>query len=314
MYAVKDGGRNGFTGFDERMNVATAERWRLETALHRALERKELVLFYQPKIDVATGRIVGAEALMRWWRDGTLVSPNEFIGVAEESGLIVPITEWAIEDVCRELDRWAREGVPLVPVSVNISSRHVQRANLVEPIQAALARFGHPADRLELELTESPLLQSLKRIGLSISIDDFGTGYSSLSYLKRLPIDTLKIDRSFVRELESSSDSAAIVAAIIAMSRSMRLRVVAEGVETVAQMARLHAQGCTLMQGFLFARPMPAEQFVRLLGGWPDGNPAWHVAGIPAPASPVPLPLAPLAEPSALLAQRWAARFSGRGR
>jgi PAS domain S-box-containing protein len=337
MYAVKDGGRNGWVCFDEAMNTATAERWRMETALHRALERKELVLHYQPKVDVVTGRIVGAEALMRWWRDGTLVPPAEFINAAEESGLIVPITEWAIEEVCRHIAEWNRAGVPPIPVSVNISSRHVQRANVIEPIKAALRAHGQPADRLELELTETvlmqnieaalPLLQALKALGVSISIDDFGTGYSSLSYLKRLPIDTLKIDRSFVSELESSPDSAAIVAAIIAMSRSMRLRVVAEGVESAVQMQRLHGQGCVLMQGFLFARPLWSEELVRLVLSWPDGNPAWRAAAAEEPAEPVGVAAAPIRVPAgllssapaepvmdpALLARRWAARFAGRG-
>jgi EAL domain-containing protein (putative c-di-GMP-specific phosphodiesterase class I) len=308
----------------------------METALHRALERKELVLHYQPKIDVVTGRVVGAEALMRWWRDGTLVPPAEFIDAAEESGLIVPITEWAIEEVCRHMHEWNRAGVPPIPVSVNISSRHVQRANVIEPIKAALRAHGQPADRLELELTETvlmqnieaalPLLQALKALGVSISIDDFGTGYSSLSYLKRLPIDTLKIDRSFVSELESSPDSAAIVAAIIAMSKSMRLRVVAEGVESVVQMERLHGQGCVLMQGFLFARPLWSEEFVRLALSWPDGNPAWRAAPavLPEPvvvaAGPIKVPASllssapaePVLDPT-LLARRWAARFAGRG-
>ncbi len=275
MYAVKDAGRNGWQVFDDAMNTATAERWRLETALHRALERKELVLHYQPKVDAVEGRIVGAEALMRWRRGDDLVAPAEFIALAEETGLIVPITEWAIAEVCRQIAAWRAAGVAAVPVSINISSRHVQRADLVAPVRRALAVSGLPARMIELELTETvlmhnlatalPLLQALKQLGVSISIDDFGTGYSSLAYLKRLPIDTLKIDRSFVRELEASGDNAAIVAAIIAMSRSLNLRVVAEGVETSEQMTRLVAEGCRLMQGWLFARALPADEFADLL-------------------------------------------------
>src|SRR5262245_3878882 len=275
MYVVKDAGRNGWQMFDDAMNAATAQRWRLETSLHRALERNELVLHYQPKVDAETGAIVGAEALMRWQRDGELIPPAQFIAVAEESGLIVPITEWAIDEVCRRLVAWSEAGVPAVPVSINISSRHIQRASLIEPVQRALATSGLSAELLELELTETvlmqnieqalPLLQALKRLGVSISIDDFGTGYSSLSYLKRLPIDTLKIDRSFVRELESSDDNAAIVTSIIAMGRSLKLRVVAEGVETRFQMRRLHEQGCRLMQGWLFARAVDADAFLELL-------------------------------------------------
>jgi PAS domain S-box-containing protein len=294
MYVVKDAGRNGWQMFDDAMNAATAQRWRLETSLHRALERNELVLHYQPKVDAETGAIVGAEALMRWQRDGELVPPAQFIAVAEESGLIVPITEWAIDEVCRRLVAWADAGVPPVPVSINISSRHIQRASLIEPVQRALATSGLAAALLELELTETvlmqnieqalPLLQALKGLGVSISIDDFGTGYSSLSYLKRLPIDTLKIDRSFVRELESSDDNAAIVTAIIAMGRSLHLRVVAEGVETRFQMRRLHEQGCRLMQGWLFARAVDADAFLELLRARGAGSDWRHDASIPDPA------------------------------
>jgi predicted signal transduction protein with EAL and GGDEF domain/DNA-binding response OmpR family regulator len=275
MYAVKDGGRNGWQLFHEGMNAATADRWRIENALHRALERQELVLHYQPKIDVHTGLIVGAEALMRWQRDGTLVPPGEFIAAAEETGLIVPITEWAIAETCRQVTDWCAKGAIPVPVSVNISSRHMQRANLAQPVQRALDDTGMAAGLLELELTETvlmhnidqalPLLRALKQLGVAISIDDFGTGYSSLAYLRKLPIDTLKIDRSFVRDLEDSDDNAAIVAAIIAMSRSLKLRVVAEGVETEGQMNWLARQGCHVMQGWLFARAITATEFLPLL-------------------------------------------------
>ena len=276
MYAVKDSGRNGVMRFSSAMNTATAERWRLETALHRALEREELVMYYQPKVNVIDGSIVGAEALMRWKRGGELVPPGEFITVAEESGLIVPITEWAVREVCKQMVAWAEDGMPPMPVSINISGRHIQRANLVEPVQAALAGFRLDARLLELELTETvlmqnlghalPLLQALKELGVAISVDDFGTGYSSLSYLKKLPIDTLKIDRSFVRELETSGDNAAIVAAIIAMSKSLKLRVVAEGVETQGQMTRLFRPGLPVDAGIpvlagraggRFSRPDP---------------------------------------------------------
>ena len=163
MYAVKDSGRNGVLRFSSAMNTATAERWRLETALHRALERQELVLYYQPKINVVTGQIVGAEALMRWKRGGELVPPAEFITVAEESGLIVPITEWAVREVCEQMVRWSDQGHPPVPVSVNISGRHIQRANLIEPVQAALHGFKLDPRLLELELTETVLMHNLER-------------------------------------------------------------------------------------------------------------------------------------------------------
>jgi len=299
MYSVKDGGRNGWELFHDGMSAATADRWRIENALHRALERKELVLHYQPKVDVATGLIVGAEALMRWQRDGELVPPSEFITAAEETGLIVPITEWAIAEVCRQIREWGESVAAPVPVSINISSRHVQRADLVEPVQQALARTGTAPGLLEFELTETvlmhnidhalPLLQRLKRLGVSISIDDFGTGYSSLAYLRKLPIDTLKIDRSFVRDLEESDDNAAIVAAIIAMSRSLKLRVVAEGVETAGQMHWLARQGCTLMQGWLFARALEAPEFLRLLARQQASGEGGLVppAVCPAPTGPL---------------------------
>ena len=286
MYAVKENGRNGWLKFNATMSTATADRWRLETALHRALERQELVLHYQPKVDVSSGRIVGAEALMRWQRDDQLVPPAEFIAVAEETGLIVPITEWAIGEACRQVVAWQHAGLGDIPVSVNVSSRHLQRASLVAPIQSALSAVALSSSLLELELTESvlmrnldsalTLLRALKAIGVSISIDDFGTGYSSLSYLKRLPIDTLKIDRSFVRDLESSADNAAIVAAIIAMGRSLRLRVVAEGVESQGQMMRLFEQGCELHQGWLFAKALTPDQFVKLMRAPPPAH--WRAA------------------------------------
>jgi PAS domain S-box-containing protein len=303
MYAVKEAGRNGWRLFDDAMNTVTAQRWRVENALHRALERKELVLHYQPKVNVVNGEVVGAEALLRWQRDTQLVPPAEFIGAAEETGLIVPITEWLIGEVCRQQLAWTKVGIRL-PVSINISSRHVQRASLIQPIEAALQASGADPQMLELELTETalmhnlegaaPLFAALKRLGVRISIDDFGTGYSSLSYLKRLPIDTLKIDRSFVRDLESSADNAAIVGAIIAMSKSLKLRVVAEGVETRGQMTRLFEQGCQVMQGFLFAPALPPPEFVQMMAQ-SHGSTDWRVQfGAPQVSTPA-APAAPVA-------------------
>ena len=225
---------------------------------------------------------------MRWRRDGELIPPADFISVAEDTGLIVPITEWAINEVCRQIMAWREAGASPVPVSINISSRHVQRADLAAPVRAALAASGLAPDLIELELTETVLMQNidsartlllnLKDLGVAISIDDFGTGYSSLSYLKRLPIDTLKIDRSFVRDLESGTDNAAIVAAIIAMSRSLRMRVVAEGVETEGQMMRLFEQGCVLQQGWLFAKALPPDEFLDYLRTCADGVPGLGTA------------------------------------
>lgn len=283
MRATEEQGGNGCLRYAERMNVARHAHFKLESDLHRAIGLKQLRLVYQPKIDVATGAIIGAEALMRWQRDAELISPADFIPAAEDSGLIVPITEWALDEACRQLEAWDRAGLPRIPVSVNISGRHLQRGNLIAPVKERLQAHRIPAGLLELEITETammrnldivlPQLQALKALGVALSIDDFGTGYSSLAYLKRLPIDTLKIDRSFIGELETSRESAALVAAILAMGLGLRLDVVAEGVETTAQLQRLADRGCRLMQGFLFSRPVPADQFAGLLAqgaqnGW----------------------------------------------
>jgi diguanylate cyclase len=275
MRALEEQGGNGCMRYVERMNVVRHAHWKLESDLHRAIGLKQLRLVYQPKIDVATGVIVGAEALMRWQRDAELVSPSDFIPAAEDSGLIVPITEWALGEACRQLEAWDRAGLRRIPVSVNISGRHLQRGNLIAPVKECLQAHRIPPGLLELEITETammrnldvvlPQLQALKALGVALSIDDFGTGYSSLAYLKRLPIDTLKIDRSFVGELETSRESAALVAAILAMGLGLRLDVVAEGVETTAQLQRLADRGCRLMQGFLFSRPVSADEFARLL-------------------------------------------------
>lgn len=273
MYAIKAKGGNSWRLFTESMNIAVAARWQLETGLHHALERNELVLHFQPKVDVLTGRIFGVEALMRWVRNGETIMPAEFIGAAEETGLIVPITEWAIAQACWQIGDWRRQGLPPVPVALNISSSHFQRGNLAAPMREAMERHAIAPQLLEVELTETvlmrdldvalPLLEEIKRLGVSISIDDFGTGYSSLAYLRRLPIDTIKIDRSFVMELEINPDSAAIVAAIIAMANALKLRTIAEGVETRGQMLVLRGYGCNLMQGFLFSRPLSADAFLR---------------------------------------------------
>jgi PAS domain S-box-containing protein len=298
MYAAKAKGGNGWRAFSESMNIAVAARWHMEAGLHHALERDELILYYQPKIDTTTGQIVGAEALMRWMRDGDIVAPGEFIGTAEETGLIVPITEWAIDKVCWQISDWRRRGMPAVPIALNISGGHFQRGNLAAPVRAALAHNGVAAQLLEMELTETilmrgldvalPLLEELKNLGISISIDDFGTGWSSLAYLKRLPIDTIKIDRSFVLELEVSADSAAIVAAIIAMANALKLRTIAEGVETPGQVQALRAEGCALMQGFLFSRPLAADAFARLVNEAQMRRAPWQDDGqsldLPQPA------------------------------
>jgi EAL domain-containing protein (putative c-di-GMP-specific phosphodiesterase class I) len=289
MYAAKAKGGNSWRPYAESMNVAVTARWHLEAGLHHALARNELVLHYQPKVDITTGRIVGAEALMRWVRSGEMIAPGDFIGAAEDTGLIVPITEWAISQVTWQIGDWRRQGLEPLPIAINISSSHFQRGNLAAPVRESLARNGIAPHLLEVELTETvlmrdldvalPLLEELKALGVSISIDDFGTGYSSLAYLRRLPIDTIKIDRSFVLELEVSSDSATIVAAIIAMARALKLRTIAEGVETRGQMLALSAHGCNLMQGFLFSRPLPADEFLRLARNSASNALLWCAAG-----------------------------------
>jgi predicted signal transduction protein with EAL and GGDEF domain len=277
MRALEEQGGNGCLRYVERMNAARRAHWKLESDLHRAIELQQLRLVYQPKVDVVTGLIVGAEALMRWQRDAQMVMPSDFIPAAEDSGLIVPMTEWALAEACRQLEAWERAGLRRIPVSVNISGHHLQRGNLSAPVKACLQAHRIPPGLLELEITETammrnldvvlPQLQALKALGVVLSIDDFGTGYSSLAYLKRLPIDILKVDRSFIGELETSRESAALVAAIVAMGQGLRLDVVAEGVETRAQLQRLADHGCRLMQGYLFSRPVSPDQFAHLLAG-----------------------------------------------
>ena len=271
MYAAKANGKNNMQSYKPGLNAASKDRLILEQALHKALERNELILHYQPQIDTRLGKIVGAEALMRWQRDGKLVPPGEFIPLAEEIGLIIPFGEWAIRTTIGQNRAWVDSGFEALPIAVNIPGSHFERSNFVDMVQEALKRQGMDAKYLELEITETtlmrnlvatlPTLDALTKLGIRLSVDDFGTGYSSLSYLRRLPIDTLKIDGSFVRDLQKGSDNEAIVAAIIAMARSLNLRVIAEGVETHDQMCLLHAYGCHIMQGYYFSRAVPAADF-----------------------------------------------------
>jgi len=266
MYAVKDQGRNGAALFSPQLGGKGRERLELEAALHRALERGELVLHYQPKVDVRSGRMVGAEALMRWQRGDRLVPPGEFIPLAEETGLIVPMSEWALFESARQAKIWQERLGFEDSIAVNLPNRMFERSDLVEQIHAAVSAAGVAHRSLKLEITETglmkdlhsviPTLHRLTAIGVEISIDDFGTGYSSLSYLTSLPLSELKIDRSFVRDLGVSPQSAAVVTAIIALARSLGLSVVAEGVETQRQTDVLHRLGCRVMQGYLFAKPM----------------------------------------------------------
>jgi diguanylate cyclase (GGDEF)-like protein/PAS domain S-box-containing protein len=275
MYKVKEQGRNGFQFFREDMNARAFERLVFVSGLRRALERNEFRLVYQPQVDLTDRRTRGAECLLRWNHpDLGEVSPGSFIPVAEETGLIVPIGVWVFRSVCEQLSRWGGLRSP-GRISVNLSARQFRQPDLVDAIRSAVAEAGVSAAMLGVEVTESALiddpekasvtLSRLKDMGLAISIDDFGTGYSSLSYLKRFPIDCLKIDRTFVRDIATDPDDAAIVTAIITMAQSLKLDVVAEGVENQEQLDFLRARGCAAAQGFFFSRPLPAEAFRSML-------------------------------------------------
>jgi diguanylate cyclase (GGDEF)-like protein/PAS domain S-box-containing protein len=285
MYRAKDMGRNTFQFFQPEMNATVGARMNLERRLRRALRDGEFRLHYQPQIEMATGRIIGMEALVRWHDpESGLVPPVQFIPVAEESGLIGPLSDWVLREACRQNRAWQRAGLPPVRVSVNLSARVFNQRNIAELVTEVLSQTGLDPCYLELELTESTLmgnaeeavsmLDELNALGIGLAIDDFGTGYSSLSYLKRLPVDRLKIDRSFVADIGTSSDNETITAAIIALAHELQLQVIAEGVETSSQFAFLRERACDEMQGFYFAPPLPGEQIVELLGagGVRDGG------------------------------------------
>ena len=276
MYRAKEAGRGGFQFYDRWMNARALDRLMMESQLRRAMDRSEFVLHYQPRVDVITGRIVGAEALIRWQHpEKGLVQPLDFIPLVEDTGLVIPIGEWAIGEVCRQIAAWQADGISTVSVAVNLAATHLRERRLPELVRHQMQINGLPPGMLEIEVTESILLvepelslltaERLNDMGVRLSIDDFGTGYSSLSYLKRLPIHALKIDRSFVRDLAHDPDDAAIITAIIAMAHSLKLKVVAEGVETEAQLAFLRARHCDEFQGFLMSRPMAAAAFGELL-------------------------------------------------
>ncbi len=271
MYAAKESGRNRYQFSTHELRARTSERLSLIEGLRLALERpEELELVYQPKIDMATGGLVGVEALLRWHHPelGTVL-PDRFISVAEESDLIVPLGRWVIEEACLQAEQWRQAGQDRLKVSVNVSSRQFRHGDLVETISAALASAGLDPHWLEVELTEGTLaedtamvrrtLERLKAMGVQVAIDDFGTGYSSLSYLKRFPIDSLKIDRSFIRDVTEDPDDAAISQAIVSLARSLRLQVVAEGVETPEQLEFVRDLGCDTVQGFLISKPLPVD-------------------------------------------------------
>jgi diguanylate cyclase (GGDEF)-like protein/PAS domain S-box-containing protein len=268
MYQAKAAGRNGYRLYAPDMNAQARDRMALESDMRRGLQRNEFLLHYQPQIDATTGRITGAEALLRWQHpESGMIAPGNFLPLAEENGLIVPINEWVLREACSKAAEWARSGLPPLRVAVNLSPVQFRKQDVVQLVINILNDTKLNPGQLELELTESILMQNteevardllrLKDIGVSFSIDDFGTGYSSLSYIRNFPVDRLKIDQCFIRNLESNPSDAAIVRAIISLGHSLKLCVTAEGVETAEQAAILRAEGCDEFQGYFFGRPMP---------------------------------------------------------
>jgi diguanylate cyclase (GGDEF)-like protein/PAS domain S-box-containing protein len=276
MYQAKENGRQGYQFFKPTMNVRAVERQSIEESLRRALERQEFALHYQPKINLKTGAITGAEALIRWTHptQGS-IPPGKFIPVAEDCGLILRIGNWALHEACKQARIWENAGLPAATMAVNISAMEFRDEHFLEGVFAILRETGLDPRSLELELTEGVLmkraestetiLESLRASGVRLAIDDFGTGYSSLSYLRKFPIDALKIDQSFVRQITTAPDDTTIVTAMISMGRSLKLRVVAEGVETQEELAFLQAHECDEAQGYYFSRPVPPDQFASLL-------------------------------------------------
>jgi len=282
LYRAKDAGRNTYQLCSPFLARKAADRLSLENALYHALEQNEFVLHYQPQVDLRTFKLTGMEALIRWDRPGkNLLRPGDFIGLAEETRLILPIGEWALEAACRQGQAWHAAGSP-VKIAVNVSARQFQQPNIVSVIYEALDRSGFDPHSLEIEITESTamhnpdltadILLDLKNLGISIAIDDFGIGHSSLNYLKRFPIDALKIDRSFVQDIDRGGSDAAIVNAVIAMAKALDIRVIAEGVETDEQLNFLKEHGCYEFQGYLFSRPMPAESLTEIVHGAASGS------------------------------------------
>jgi diguanylate cyclase (GGDEF)-like protein len=276
MYYAKEKGRGNYQFFTPSLNRAAQQRHALTTALRHALAHDELALYYQPQVDLETGRIFSAEALLRWRRpNGSIIACSEFISIAEETGLILPIGEWVLREACRQLHQWHRFGFEDLVIAVNLSPRQFFQPNFQSVIKGILDETGVRAQALDLEITESVLMQRsednvatlnrLSGMGIKLSIDDFGTGYSSLAYLQRFPVDALKIDRSFVSGIGQDSNDTALVTAIISMAHSLRLKVLAEGVETPEQVDFLQAHGCLSAQGFYYSQPVSADEFTELL-------------------------------------------------
>jgi diguanylate cyclase (GGDEF)-like protein len=276
MYRAKEQGRDNYQLYTAAMNARIAERFAVENDLRRALDRNEFVVYYQPQVDLSSQQIVGVEALVRWEHPTRgLMLPADFIPVAEESGLIVPLGEWVLRTACAQAKAWQEAGLPPIRLAVNLSGRQFQQRNLSEMVERALNETSLEPRYLQLEITETVVmhdmdftiatLNNLKAMGIQIAIDDFGCGHSSLNYLKRLPIDDVKIDRSFVHDLATDPSDAAIVGSVVAMTRELNLNVVAEGVETEEQLAFLKERQCDVVQGFLFSRPVPPDAVEKII-------------------------------------------------
>ncbi|MEP7306366.1 MAG: EAL domain-containing protein [Acidobacteriota bacterium] len=276
MYHAKDQGRGGYQFFQPELNVRAVERQSIEAGLHHALDQREFTLLYQPKVNLKTGALAGAEALIRWQHpDRGLLAPAWFVPIAEDCGLIMAIGRWVVAEACRQARAWQDAGLPPTPVSVNISAVEFRAKSFLEHIVNILNETGLDPRWLEIELTESVLMgdvtaataviRALKALGVQLAIDDFGTGWSSLSYLRHLPVDAMKIDKSFVQEITTGSNAGPIVSAVINMAKSLKYRVIAEGVETVEQLAFLQAEDCGEGQGYYFSRPLIAQQFARVM-------------------------------------------------
>jgi diguanylate cyclase (GGDEF)-like protein len=276
LYQAKDAGRGCFAYFSEDLTIAARERIALETRLRQAIEQQDLRVFFQPQVDIASGRIVGAEALVRW-QDPVegLIPPIRFIPIAEETGLIVEVGEWVLRETCRQGRQWLDAGLPPLTLAVNVSSHQFRRSDICALVITVLNDTGFPSQQLELEITETGLMEnqdnatailnSLRAQGVRLAIDDFGTGYSSLAYLKHFPLDVLKIDKRFIDDIPFQQDDMEIAATIVAMGHILGFKVLAEGVETVAQLAFLQEKGCDMYQGYIKSKPVPAHEFAELL-------------------------------------------------
>jgi EAL domain-containing protein (putative c-di-GMP-specific phosphodiesterase class I) len=276
MYQVKNDGKNNYCFYSSDLSTSAFENLTLDTLLHRALERNQLEVYYQPQISLSNGRIVGAEALLRWHHPELgIISPAKFIPLAEETGLIIQIGEWVLREAAKHAVLFVEMGLPLQWIAVNVSSTQIHRGNFADTVYSILVETGCDPNLLELEITESAIMNNaefvievfrrIKDMGVNLALDDFGTGYSSLSYLKRFPLDKLKIDQSFVRGLPHDQEDAAIAGAIIALGQSLGFSVIAEGVETLEQEAFVRSKGCQEAQGYLYSHPVALPRLIELL-------------------------------------------------